>query len=464
MKQTRRAFIGGVVASTVAARQAKAVGAAASSDPASCKWYKGNLHTHTLRTDGQAFPDEAILLYKKFGYNFLALTDHNVVHEEERWIKASKHKYFDASRLERFKARFPDFAPDERKDADGGMSYRLRSFAELSASHNEDGKFLLLSGAEHEDYEVDAKVLHCGFVNTRTPHPKKRVMSVEASLANLLDLYARTSGGIDSRTSLFVVNHPFWPYFDISPKLLAEVPQIRFFEIANAISPHIHAAPAGAYTADKLWDYANACRAFCGDPLLFGIAADDTHHYDRLYGELFENKRNPVRRCHVRVRASALSIEAIMDAMHRGDFYASNEIELERLDFDKASGTLSVRAKPIPGAVMHIRFIGTKKLFDYQLGAPIAVDLKALAEKEGKPLNKRFAVSRSIPTISDTVGIVFKEVVGCEASYTLAPDDLYVRAKVYVENRPDFVNRTPPWTAVAWTQPYRVNEGEARFK
>lgn len=427
------------------------------------RWYRGNLHLHTLRSDGWAFPDEAILLYKKLGYDFVALTDHNAVHEKEQWIKASSHRCFDASRLERFRARFPGFAPDERKDADGGVSYRLRSFAELSASHNEDEKFLLLSGAEHEDYEVDAKALHCGFVNTKTPHPKKRVMSVESSLANLFDLYVRTSG-IDSRTSLFVVNHPFWPYFDISPKLLAEVPQIRFFEIANAISSPIHAPPAGAYTADKLWDYANACRAFCGDPLLFGIAADDTHRYDRLYGELFENQRNPVRRCHVRVRAKALSVEAIMDAMHRGDFYASNDIELERLDFDKASGTLSVKAKPIPGAAMRIRFIGTRKQFDYRLGSPIAVDLKALAEKAGKPLNKRFAASRSIPTISDSVGIVFKEVKGSEASYTLGPDDLYVRAKVYVENRPDFVERTPPWTAVAWTQPYRVNEGEARFK
>ena len=458
MKQTRRAFIGGIMSTTIAARQGKGAGEAASP-----RWYKGNLHLHTLRSDGQAFPDEAILLYKRLGYDFLALTDHHVVHEKEQWFKASRYKKFAAARLERFRKHFPDFIPDERKEPDGDVSYRLRSFSELSAAHNESGKFLLLSGAEQEDYLVDARALHCGFINTKVPHAKKRVMNVESSFANLFDLYVRTSG-LDSKTSMFVVNHPFWPYFDVSPRLLADVPQIRFFEVANAISPYILTPPEGAYTADKLWDYANSCRAFCGDPLLFGIATDDTHSYDGLYGELFENRRNPIRRCYVCVRAKALTVESIMGAMHSGDFYASNGIELERLDFDKASGTLSVAAKPIPGKRMRIRFIGTKKLFDYNLGAPITVDLAALAEKEGKPLNKRFAPKRSIPTISHSVGITLKEVEGCEASYTLAPDDMYVRAKVFVESRPDCVERTPPWTSVAWTQPYRVNEGEVRFK
>lgn len=456
MRQSRRSFIAGVLGTSVLGR------AGGSAAPAQCKWFKGNLHMHTLRSDGEAFPDEAILLYKRLGYDFLALTDHHVVHEQEKWFDAARHRQFDASRLERFKERFPGFAPDERTNPGGGKSYRLRSFAELSSAHSEGGKFLLLSGAEHEDSLVDGKVLHCGFVNTKTPHAKKRVMSVESSVANLYDLYAHTSG-IDSKTSMFVVNHPFWPYFDVSPKLLADVPQIRFFEIANAISPSTYAPPEGAYTADKLWDYANACRAFCGDPLLFGIAADDTHSYSRFYGELFEGKKNPMNKCHVRVRAEALSVEAVMGALHRGDFYASNGIEFERLEFDRASGTLSVRAKPVSGRTMRIRFIGTRKRFDHDLGAPIEVDLAALAKKEGRPLRPTLAPRRSIPTIPDSVGVTFKEVLGVEASYTLGPDDLYVRAKVYTENRPDYVERTPPWTYVAWTQPYRVNEGEARF-
>ena len=40
------------------------------------KMLKGNLHTHTNRSDGKLSPEDVINLYKENGYNFLALTDH----------------------------------------------------------------------------------------------------------------------------------------------------------------------------------------------------------------------------------------------------------------------------------------------------------------------------------------------------------------------------------------------------
>lgn len=45
------------------------------------KWYKGNLHTHTKRSDGRMPPDETIELYKNNGYDFIALTDHWIISE-----------------------------------------------------------------------------------------------------------------------------------------------------------------------------------------------------------------------------------------------------------------------------------------------------------------------------------------------------------------------------------------------
>lgn len=45
------------------------------------KWYKGNLHTHTTRSDGRLKPEETIELYKNNGYDFITLTDHWVVSE-----------------------------------------------------------------------------------------------------------------------------------------------------------------------------------------------------------------------------------------------------------------------------------------------------------------------------------------------------------------------------------------------
>lgn len=39
-------------------------------------WYKGNLHMHTLRSDGLLSPEAAAEIYRNAGYDFIALTDH----------------------------------------------------------------------------------------------------------------------------------------------------------------------------------------------------------------------------------------------------------------------------------------------------------------------------------------------------------------------------------------------------
>ena len=41
------------------------------------RWFKGNLHTHTLNSDGDSLPDEVVRWYRAHGYQFLVLTDHN---------------------------------------------------------------------------------------------------------------------------------------------------------------------------------------------------------------------------------------------------------------------------------------------------------------------------------------------------------------------------------------------------
>lgn len=42
------------------------------------QWLRGNLHTHTTRSDGAAAPQAVIDAYAKLGYDFLALSDHDV--------------------------------------------------------------------------------------------------------------------------------------------------------------------------------------------------------------------------------------------------------------------------------------------------------------------------------------------------------------------------------------------------
>lgn len=46
---------------------------------ASVVWLKGNLHTHTLQSDGDSPPEEVAAWYRQHGYDFLVLTDHDKI-------------------------------------------------------------------------------------------------------------------------------------------------------------------------------------------------------------------------------------------------------------------------------------------------------------------------------------------------------------------------------------------------
>ena len=50
-------------------------------------WYKGNLHLHTTNSDGSATPEEAVDWYYRNGYDFLCITDHDVITNVEPLTK-----------------------------------------------------------------------------------------------------------------------------------------------------------------------------------------------------------------------------------------------------------------------------------------------------------------------------------------------------------------------------------------
>jgi hypothetical protein len=47
--------------------------------PLQAAWLKGNLHTHTLESDGDSKPADVVRWYAEHGYDFLVLTDHDKV-------------------------------------------------------------------------------------------------------------------------------------------------------------------------------------------------------------------------------------------------------------------------------------------------------------------------------------------------------------------------------------------------
>jgi hypothetical protein len=61
-----------------------------SADESAPRWWKGNLHTHTLWSDGDNYPEMVADWYKQNGYNFLALSDHNILSNVEKWVTVGK--------------------------------------------------------------------------------------------------------------------------------------------------------------------------------------------------------------------------------------------------------------------------------------------------------------------------------------------------------------------------------------
>ena len=59
-------------------------------------WYKGNLYMHTTMSDGVLSPEEAVVRYRRAGYDFVALTDHrmeNPYWQEEDFLVLTGAEY-----------------------------------------------------------------------------------------------------------------------------------------------------------------------------------------------------------------------------------------------------------------------------------------------------------------------------------------------------------------------------------
>src|ERR1700726_621784 len=68
-------------------------------------YWKGNLHTHSLWSDGDDFPEMIADWYKQHGYQFLTLSDHNILSEGERWLNVTKDR---EEIVQKYRKRFGD--------------------------------------------------------------------------------------------------------------------------------------------------------------------------------------------------------------------------------------------------------------------------------------------------------------------------------------------------------------------
>ncbi|MDO4575566.1 MAG: hypothetical protein Q4D98_10190 [Planctomycetia bacterium] len=417
--------------------------------PCQAEWFKGNLHTHSQWSDGKPMPEWTIADYKEKGYHFVSLTDHNILQtdalnvchlfgtdytlsdktafegETSAWkpmMTQGGWARFTESDLEKYAKKF-GMDSLQTKEVDGVKFIRLKPFQELQAQFAEPGKFLLIPGYEQTGGTKDGTQLHMNFINVSKTFPYfTGEESVDVILQKTMEEGEKVYAG---ENYLFFVNHPLWRFYDVSPEVLIKQDTVRHFELVNnglTFDPH----PKG-WSPELYWDVVNGTRISHGKPILYAIGSDDRHGYEPGDGWMY-------------VKADALTTDAIFAAIHRGDSYCSNGVELEDVTFDSKTQTLHVRVKPEEGFSYRIEFIGVKKGFDAQHET-------IFSEATGKQ------PARKIDSYAKEISVVLKTVEGIEGECVLEDDTLFIRARVLRSDSQVPPRRQLPCPA-AWTQPY----------
>src|SRR5688572_2901482 len=152
--------------------------AAQTGQTAPLQWFKGNTHTHTIESDGDSTPEEVTLWYKKYGYHFLVLSDHNV----------------------------------------------LTRIDDLNAKYAVLGVFTLIRG-EEVTTAVEGKSVHVNGIDTREPIGQQKGTSV-------LEVLQQSVDAIRAQDGVPHINHPNFRW-SITPDQLRSVKHNKLFEIYN---------------------------------------------------------------------------------------------------------------------------------------------------------------------------------------------------------------------------------------
>jgi len=377
--------------------------AIASADPAP-RWWKGNLHTHSLWSDGDEYPEMIAAWYKERGYHFLALSDHNILSDHENWIPITKNKAGEGA-LTKYLARFGD-AWVERREMDGARQVRLKMLSEFRQLLEEPEKFVMIQ-SEELTARFQAAPIHINVTNVRefiAPRTGKSMVEVMQNNVNAV-VEQRNRTGVPMFPH---INHPNFGW-GITAEELMQLENERFFEVYNG-HPQVHNAGDELHAStDRIWDIILTERlAELGKPPLFGLAVDDSHHY---HGEAKKDSRPG--RGWVMVRAAKLGAEDLIAALEAGDFYASSGVTLK--DIHRGNDEISVEIDAEPGVSYHTDFIGTRRGYE-RTRTPI--------------LGENGSALRVTNTYSKDIGTVLSTVEGTSARYTLKGDEIYVRARV----------------------------------
>ena len=181
------------------------------------RWLKGNTHTHTLESDGDSPPGTVATWYKKHGYSFLVLSDHNV------WVDPAK------------------------------LSYLV------------DSTFMLIPGEELTT-RFGSKPVHVNGLNIPGVIAPRTDTTLLGTVQKNVDAVREVAG-------VPHINHPNFGWA-ISREVLSKIQNDKLIEIHNG-HPLVHNDGGGDSPGmEAVWDY-----LLTGGKRIYGIAVDDAHHF-----------------------------------------------------------------------------------------------------------------------------------------------------------------------------------------
>ncbi|HVF30984.1 MAG TPA: CehA/McbA family metallohydrolase, partial [Pyrinomonadaceae bacterium] len=228
------------------------------------RWYRGNTHTHTTNSDGDSAPADVAEWYKKEGYDFLFITDHEHVTPVD----------------------------------------------ELNEKLGDGGKFLVISGQEITD-RFDKKPYHVNGLGLTTVVQPQRGTTIVSNVQKNVDA-VRAAGALPQ------INHPNFGWA-LTAQDIARIKNAAFMEIHSGHPLVNMAGGGGVPSVESMWDI-----VLTRGLRIYAVAVDDSHHFKRLGDRTAATPGHGW----VMVRAPELTRPAILAALERGDFYASSGVEL----------------------------------------------------------------------------------------------------------------------------------------
>ncbi len=366
------------------------------------QWYKGNLHTHSLWSDGDDYPEMIMDWYKSNSYHFIGLSDHNTLQEGEKWVRVPDNKI----RRDAYQEYFDKYGTDwvESREDTPGLEVRLKTLEEYRSLFEEEGSFLILKSEEITD-GFEGKPIHINVTNVKELVQPRHGNSVVEVMQNNIDavLEQREASG---QPMFPHINHPNFVW-GITAEEMMQLEGERFFEVFNGHPLVNNYGDSIRIGTEAMWDLINHHYIQKGQPLMYGLATDDSHNY-HLFGLEYSNSG----RAWVMVESEDLTPQSLIRNLEEGNFYSTTGVELEY--FGVRNNEYVVKVKPEGGV-------------NYQI--------QVIAWLEGADEPK-----------------VMETVEGESISYRLGGQELFVRAKVISDKVKDnpFMSGD---VEVAWTQP-----------